>query len=103
MLSAMVSHPPQGQAIMGSAPHVSAAQKKITSIIWPNASSFVTLASNGSDMGLFLLLRELHASIILWQEAPKCDMEERTHLSQGALSLARALAHGHGRDWENIL
>jgi hypothetical protein len=28
----------------------------------------------------------------LWQEAPKDDMEERAHLSQGALSLAWVLA-----------
>ena len=37
-------------------------------------------------------LRELHGRIILWQEAPKDDMEERAHLSQGALSLAWVLA-----------
>ena len=38
-------------------------------------------------------LRELQGSIILWQGAPKVDMEERAHLSQGALSLAWVLAH----------
>jgi hypothetical protein len=27
----------------------------------------------------------------LWQETPKVDMEERANLSQGALSLVRAL------------
>ena len=37
-------------------------------------------------------LRELHGRIILWQKAPKDDMEERAHLSQGALSLAWVLA-----------
>jgi hypothetical protein len=30
----------------------------------------------------------------LWQEAPKDDMEERAHLSQGTLSLAWVLADG---------
>ena len=39
-------------------------------------------------------LRELHGRIILWQEAPKDDMEERARLSQGALSLAWVLALG---------
>jgi len=39
-------------------------------------------------------LRELLGSIILWQEALKVDMEERAHLSQGALSLAWVLVHG---------
>jgi len=40
-------------------------------------------------------LRELRGRIILWQEAPKDDMEERGHdLSQGALSLAWVLARG---------
>jgi hypothetical protein len=39
-------------------------------------------------------LRELQGRIILWQEAPKVDMEERAHLSQGALSLAWVLAEG---------
>jgi len=39
-------------------------------------------------------LRELQGRIILWQEAPKVDMEERAHLSQGALSLAWVLADG---------
>jgi len=35
-------------------------------------------------------LRELHGRIILWQEAPKVDItEERAHLPQGALSLAK--------------
>jgi len=38
-------------------------------------------------------LLKLHGRIILWQEAPKVDMEERAHLSQGALSLAWVLAH----------
>jgi hypothetical protein len=38
-------------------------------------------------------LRELHGRIILWQEAPKVDMEERAHLSQGSLSLAWVLAY----------
>jgi len=42
-------------------------------------------------------LRELQGRIILvWQEAPKVDMEERAHLSQGALSLAWVLADGEG-------
>ena len=36
-------------------------------------------------------LRELQGSIILWQEAPKVDMEEGAYLSQGALSLVWAL------------
>jgi len=39
-------------------------------------------------------LRELQGCIILWQEAPKFDMEEQAHLSQGALSLAWVLAEG---------
>ena len=39
-------------------------------------------------------LRELQGRIILWQEAPKVDMEERAHLSQGALSLVWVLAYG---------
>jgi len=38
-------------------------------------------------------LRELQGRIILWQEVPKVDMEERAHLSQGAVSLIWALAH----------
>ena len=38
-------------------------------------------------------LRELHGRIILWQEAPKDDMEERAHLSQGTLSFAWLLAY----------
>ena len=51
-------------------------------------------------------LRELQGRIILWQEAPKVDMEERAHLSQGALSLAWVLAQGEeeekekGEEWE---
>ena len=39
-------------------------------------------------------LRELQGRIILWQEAPKVGMEERAHLSQGALPLAWVLAEG---------
>ena len=62
--------------------------------VWSNASSVVTLARKGSDTGLPFQLRKLHGRIILWQEAPKVDMEERAHLSQGALSLAWVLAHG---------
>jgi len=38
-------------------------------------------------------LRKLHGRIILWHEAPKDDMEERAHLSQGSLSLAWVLAY----------
>jgi hypothetical protein len=38
-------------------------------------------------------LRELYGRIILWQEAPKDDMEERAHLSQSTLSLAWVLAY----------
>ena len=44
-------------------------------LAWPKASSLFTLASNESDTGL----------------SPKVDMEERANLSQGALSLVRAL------------
>ena len=48
-------------------------------------------ATGQTRVGSFQL-RELQGRIILWQEAPKDDMEERAHLSQGALSLARVLA-----------
>ena len=43
-------------------------------------------------------LRELHGRIILWQEAPKVDItEERAHLPQGALSLAKKQKKHNGR------
>jgi hypothetical protein len=45
-------------------------------------------------------LRKLHGRIILWQEAPKDDMEERLHLSQGPLSLAWVLAYGEEEENE---
>ena len=45
-------------------------------LAWPNVSSVVTLASNGSDMGLFLSVARAAKYIVLWQEAPKVDMEE---------------------------
>jgi hypothetical protein len=45
-------------------------------LAWPNASSVVTLASNGSDMGLFLSVARAAKYIVLWQEAPKDDLEE---------------------------
>jgi hypothetical protein len=47
-------------------------------------------------------LRELHGRIILWQEAPKVDMEERAHLSQGALSFAWVLTHGEEGGKEKV-
>jgi len=50
-------------------------------------------ATGQTRIGSFQL-RELQGRIILRQEAPKDDMEERTHLSQGALSLVWVLAHG---------
>ena len=50
-------------------------------------------AAGQTRVGSFQL-RELRGRIILWEEAPKDDMEERAHLSQGALSLVWVLADG---------
>jgi len=50
-------------------------------------------ATGQTRVGPFQLC-ELLGSIILWQEAPKVDMEERAHLSQGTLSLVWVLADG---------
>ena len=50
-------------------------------------------ATGQTRIGSFQL-RELQGRIILWQETPKDDMEERAHLSQGALSLVWVLTGG---------
>jgi len=52
------------------------------------------LQAEGQTRVCSFQLRKLRGRIILWQEAPKVDMEERAHLSQGALSLVWVLAHG---------
>ena len=52
------------------------------------------LPATGKTRVCSFQLRELQGSIILWEEAPKDDMEERARLSQGALSLAWVLADG---------
>jgi len=59
-------------------------------------AQLLLLQATGQTRVCSFQLRELHSRIILWQEAPKVDMEERAHLSQGALSLAWVLAHGEG-------
>ena len=63
-------------------------------LVCPNARSVVTLQATGQTRVCSFQLQELLGSIILWQETPTVDMEERAHLSQGALSLVWVLADG---------